>query len=229
MNAACSRRIKAGKRALAFCQAHPDSEPGAALMVAKLEQLIARADEASTVQRDGLVRERAASEEKVKLRLAMRDLAIPHLSQVGREAAREKPELAKVFRYIPGASSHLAFQTAARSMVTAAQTHLERMVKYGLSQSVLDELVQKLDEFGQVVALGNEGRVAHAGATREIHAVSGEIFRALQIMDGRNRQRFANDPMLLGAWITASKVGRTPEPSTPTEGAKPEGGEVKPA
>jgi len=90
-------------------------------------------------------------------------------------AAREEHELGKTFRFKPGASTFLAFRTAARGMASAAQTQRELLAKHGLAQSVLDQFVQLLDQFDAAVALGNDGRMAHVGATRELRAVASEI------------------------------------------------------
>ena len=70
------------------------------------------------------------------------------------------------------------------------------------------------------------------GATRELRAVASEIVRLVRVMDGRNRQRFADDGQLLGSWIGASTVlgskaraGAEPVP----DGGQPAEGEVRPA
>jgi hypothetical protein len=39
------RRLEMGRRALAFCRAHPDTNPAYLALVARLERLIARANE----------------------------------------------------------------------------------------------------------------------------------------------------------------------------------------
>jgi hypothetical protein len=103
------------------------------------------------------------------------------------------------------------------------------LAKYGLAQSVLDELVQMLDQFDEAIVLGHEGRAAHIGATRELKAVATEIVRTVRVMDGRNRQRFAEQEQLLGSWISASTVLGTPRPGTESEGGTPASGEVRPA
>jgi hypothetical protein len=229
MNAQSRRRIEMGTRALEFSRAHPDSEAGTASVVARLEQLMARANETAAAQRNGLIQVRAASARKEELRRAML-VPIAHLAEVGRAAAREEHELGKAFQFRPGASTFLAFRTAARAMASAAETRREVLVKYGLSQSVLEELVRMLDQFDEAVLLGIEGRAAHTGATREIRTVSKEIFRAVRVMDGRNRQRFAEDGQLLGSWISASTVLGTPARSgTEPEEGPPAGGEERPA
>ena len=230
MNRESRRKIEMGTRALEFSRAHPDSEPGTATAVARLEQLLARATETATVQRDGIIHVRAAAARKEELRRQMRDVPIAHLAEVGRAAAREEHELGKTFTFKPGASTFLAFRTAARSMASSAQTHRELLVKYGLSQSVLDEFVQTLDQFDAAVALGNDGRTAHVGATRELRSVATEIVRTVRVMDGRNRQRFADQEQLLGSWISASTVlGKPGRTVAEPEGGPPAAGEVRPA
>jgi hypothetical protein len=232
MNAQSRRKIEMGRRALEFSVAHPDTEPNSATVVARLEQLLARANQLAMAQRDGLIHVRAASARKRELRQQMLAVPIAHLAEVGRAAAREEHELGKSFRFKPDASTFLAFLTAARGMATAAQTHREVLVKYGLSESVLDEFVKQLDEFDAAVALSNDGRTMHMGATRELKAASSEIRRTVRLMNGRNRQRFAADGQLLGSWFSATKVLGQPRPAEPeeeTSGKAPPGGEVKPA
>jgi hypothetical protein len=230
MNSECRRVIEMGWRALEFSNAHPDSEPGMVTAAARLEQLLARAKEAATVQREGTVRAHTATKLKRELQQLMLEVAIPHLAEVGRAAAREEPELGKVFRFRPEASTLFAFRTAARSMANAAQEHRELLVKHGLSGSVLDKFVELLDQLDEAVARGNEGRAAHMGATRELKTMWVEIGRTVRVMNGRNRQRFAEDQQVLGSWISASRVLGTPRPGTESpEGGTPGGGEVEPA
>ncbi|MFL5447277.1 MAG: hypothetical protein ACJ8A6_04445 [Gemmatimonadales bacterium] len=230
MNAESRRKIEMGARALEFSRAHPDAEPGGAEAVARLEQLVTRANETAAVQRDGFIRVHAASTRKKELRAEMLDVPIAHLAEVGRAAAREEHELGNMFRFNPEASTFLAFRTAAGSMIAAAQSHREVLLKHGLSQPVLDEFVRKLDEFDVVVALGNGGRTNRMGATRELQAVASEIVRMVRVMDGRNRQRFADDAQLLGSWISASRVlGNASRAATEAEPGIPGGGEVRPA
>jgi hypothetical protein len=234
MNAKARRKIEMGARALEFSRAHPDTEPGADAIVTKLEQLLARASEVATAQRDGLIHVHAAKVRKDELRRGMLEIPIAHMAEVGAAAAREKHELGSTFRFKPGADTSLAFQTAARGMASAAHSHREILLKHGLAQSVLDQLVQMLDQFDAAVVLGNQGRTAHIGATRDLTAVSQEIARTVRVMDGRNRLRFADDAQLLGSWLGASRIlgerrtATEDEPAVP-DGEAPAGGDVRPA
>ena len=153
MNGESRRKIEMGRRALEFCVAHPDTEPGPATVVARLEQLVARAEDTAAAQRNGLLQVHAAVGRKRELRRAMRTGPIAHLAEVGRAAAREEHELGNTFRFKPGANTYLSFRTAARGMAAAAGTHREVLLRHGLSQSVLDEFVQTLDQFDAAIAI----------------------------------------------------------------------------
>jgi hypothetical protein len=63
----------------------------------------------------------------------------------------------------------------------------------------------------------------------ELKLVASEIARTVRLMDGRNRQGFAEDGQLLGSWMSASTVMGTPRAGTEPEGGTPAGGEVRPA
>ena len=239
MDAESRRKIEMGLRALEFSRAHPDADPGYTGTAGKLEQLVERANRAMTEQREASVDLHVGSVQKNELRRTMRGVHIAHLSQVGRESAKEQPDLSKTFRFKPDAETLLAFGAAGRAMAAAAAEHREILVRHGLAATVLEEFVQLLDRFDAAVVQCNAGRTAHAAATAEIKAVANGIVRAVRVMDGRNRQRFAGDQQLLEGWISASTVLGTPRrgevvPEVPGEDgpgtvSPPAEGEVRPA
>ncbi len=229
MNAQVRRKIEMGMRALEFSRAHPDVDPGYAGAAAKLEQLMARAREGSANQLSGIVDSRAGSARKGELRRIMLEVHMAHLAEVGQEAGLEVHELGKTFRPKPGNSSFLVFRDGAGRMAAEAESHREVLVRHGLAASVLEEFVLRLAEFDAAMALANDGRAKHRGATAELKVVAAGIVRMVRIMDGRNRQRFANDPQLLEQWISASTVLGIPRGSPEVVPAEPEGpGEVGP-
>jgi hypothetical protein len=114
------------------------------------------------------------------------------------------------------------------------------LAKYGLSESVLAQFGQLLDQFDAALALGQDGRTAHTGATRELDALAKQVTQIVRVMDARNRQRFEGDQKLLGSWISARTVlgakrggsvpAETPESGSAGEGGTPvAGGDVRPA
>lgn len=233
MNGPTRRYIQMGERAVGWNDANPDDDPGNAGNAARLKALVNQARALLAQQREGLVNRHAGSSLKVQLRRDMSS-AIAHLSAVGRIAAVEQPELGTVFRFKPSTSSYLAFRTAAQGMITAAETHRELLVKHGLAAPMLASLVQMLEQFDAAIVQGNEARSAHVAATRSLKKVATEIVRTVRVMDGRNRQRFQHDSLVLGAWISASTVlgaPRGPAEESPKgeEGTLPPASDVRPA
>jgi hypothetical protein len=120
-------------------------------------------------------------------------------------------------------------------MQAAAESNKEVLAKYGLSESVLAQFGQLLDQFDAAVTLGSSGRTAHKGATLELRRVATMISQTVRVMDARNRQRFQDDPQALGSWLSARQVLGTPKGSgapAPVDTAAPDtlaGGEVRPA
>jgi hypothetical protein len=232
MNARSRRKLEMGMRALEFSRAHPDPSPGYAAAVTRLEDRLERYTQVAAQQREGLLEVRAATARKLELRRAMRQGHLSHLARVARVAAREVPDLAQKFVFRPGSRSHLGFRTAARGMAAEAQSRKEVLVKHGLVESVLDGLVQALDQFDAAVQNGGVGRQAHVGASAELDAVADEVVQIVNVMDGLNRYRFGSDAELLAAWESASSVLATSRSGTPKpapEATPPTGGEVRPA
>jgi hypothetical protein len=133
MDARSRRHIQMGTSARDFGRARPDSDTGYNVSLAQLDQLVTRGQQAATAQREAQVDTRTSSAQKRELRRAMLAGPIAHLAGVGRLAAKENPELGKSFRVKPGVGTYLVFQTTARTMQAAAETHKEVLAKYGLA------------------------------------------------------------------------------------------------
>lgn len=223
-----------GTRVLNFSRAHPDASPGYAAALSRLEDRLTRADLLATQQREGIFEVRAATARKRDLRRMMQRSQLVHVARVAKVAAKELPELAQKFVLAPDSAAYLAFRTAARSLAAEAQNQKEVLVKHGLADTVLESLVQSLDQFDQAVGQGTDGRRSHVGASAELNAVADEIVQIVKVMGGLNRFRFANDHEALAAWESASNtfgpvhsIGSkpTPAPSEPPAA----GAEIKPA
>lgn len=235
MRAVARRMYDMGVRVVNWANAHPDDEPGFGVLLARLQALVVRMGDVITAQRNGFIDTRAARSRKQELRT---EVAVPiaHLAQIGALAAREVHELGKTFRFRPSASSQVAFHSACRAMLEAAQTHKEVLVQHGLSESVLVEFERLVGQFDAAMRLGAEGRVRHTAATRELETLTKEAGRLVRAMDARVRIRYRDDRPSLEQWISARTVLGVPrgvdEPAGPpvAGGGTPEaGGEVRPA
>jgi hypothetical protein len=224
MKAKTRRKIEAGRRALEFSLAHPDPSPGYATTLASLQGLLARAEELITLQRDRIAQVRGATVQKQNLRRRIRRAQMKHLARVAQSAARENPELAQKFVLRPEQTPYLEFQAMARAMLAEAQSNKELLVKYGLAETLLEGMVRNVKQFDQTMEQSTEARRSHVGASAELDAIGEQIVHLVHLMDGFNRDRFAESPEILAEWASASNVFGPIH----TNGEKPDSQEVTP-
>jgi hypothetical protein len=70
------------------------------------------------------------------------------------------------------------------------------------------------------------GRRGHVGAVAELQAVSDEVMRMVEMLDGLNRYRLAGNAELLAAWESARNVVAE---ARAAEVPEPPAGDVRPA
>ena len=98
--------------------------------------------------------------------------------------------------------------------------------------AAFDGLEHALADVDVALEQGMGGRLTHVGASARLAVVAGDIVKAVKVMDGLNRFRFRDQPDLLAAWKSASKVvdiTRTPAEAVPGGEVPPAGSEVKAA
>ena len=214
MKARTRRRIEMGVRALGFSLAHPDSSAGYATTLARLEDRLARAEQLMNLQRDGIAQVHGAVVLKRDLRRIMRRAQLMHLVRVAELAARE----------VPG----LEFQASARAMLAEAQNQKELLVKHGLAETLLDDLVKSMGQFDRAVEQGSDARRIHVSASAELDAIGDETVQLVNVMDALNRSRFAGAVAILAEWESVSNVFgpvRSAEKPVTLEERPPLGGE----
>ena len=236
MNGDVRRMFEAVSRVVNFSGAQPDTDAGHVVSVERLKAVKAQMEQIAAMQRTGLIDVHTGAIEKRRLRREMLAGPIAHLSEIGRIAGRDHPDLVSKFRYKPSGNTYVAHRTAARSMQAEAETHKEVLGNYGLSGAVLEVFGQLLDQFDAAVKVGSDGRAAHTGATKRLGALALEAGQIVRAMDARNRYRFKNDEQVLGAWINASTVLGRPVAAEDEGGATPApgggtgaGSDVRPA
>jgi hypothetical protein len=229
MNKRTGSRLEMARRALEFCEAHPNPSTGYNAAVADLKALLARSKELADLQLRGVAEVRAATERKRTLRRSIRQGPLVHVARAAERAAREVPELAQKFALARQPAPYLKFESFARTAAAEAEEWREVLIKHGLVDSVLVTLAESRAEFDQAVAQAAEGRRIHIAAAVELDVVGGEAIGILKVVDGYHRVRFAGDPDLLAAWRNASNVIGPARPAQKiepgTEAPKPDVGE----
>jgi hypothetical protein len=187
--------------------------------VAKLEQLVQRAELLAAQQRAGVVTTRGAVEQRAEVRRILQSRLLHYLSAVGKAVARENPELAAQFRIPKPRGGNQTFLTWARGMFDKATAQKDVLVKRGMSAKLLDDVAATLAEFEQTLEATRAARLDHVGATADLQAVLAEISEQVRVLDGLVRYRFGDNEELMGAWASAHNVVGPLKKSSPPEQA----------
>jgi len=189
-----------------FLRAHKTDAVGEGLGLAKLEELIQRAEVLVAQQDGGVVVARAATRQRAQLRRALLSKLLLYLRAVGAVAAKQNPELAVQFQLPPPNASHQALLTVVRGMLEKATAQKELLVSRGMSPMLLEALAGALGEFEKTLEASREGRRNHVGASADLKAVAAEIKEQVRVLDGLVRFRFGENAELMAAWASARNV-----------------------
>ena len=210
MNAKSRKTLAMGKAVLEFSRARPDASPGYTAALTALQQALERGDHSADQQRTGLLESRVATKRKGEVKRTLTQAHLPHLIGVARVAAREVPELEQKFVMKPGPRTYTAFVTAARGIASEAVARKELLVKHGLAESVLNDLLSTLDQFDAAEKQSAAARQTHVGASADLRAIAKEVADIVAVMDGLNRFRFMHDVESLAAWESARNIATAP-------------------
>jgi high-affinity Fe2+/Pb2+ permease len=203
-----------------FLRAHKTDGVGEGLGLAKLEELLQRAQVLAAQQRVGVATTRQATKQRNEVRRALQDKILRYLRVVGRVAGKQSGELANQFPLPPSDATHQALLTAARASLEKATAQKEALVSLGMSPQVIDDLANVLGEFERTLEATREGRREHVGASADLEAVAADIAEQVKMLDGVVRYRFGDDAELMAAWHSARNVlgPFKPKEQTPGEG-----------
>jgi hypothetical protein len=189
-----------------FLRAQQTDGGGEGLGLAKLEELLQRAQVLAGQQRVGVAMTRQATKQREEVRRALQSKVLRYLRVVGKVAAKQNGELANQFPLPPGNASQQALLTAARVTLEQATAQKDLLVTLGMSQQVLEDLGAAVAEFDKTLEATREGRREHVGASADLDAVFAEIAEQVQLLDGVVKYRFGDDAELMGAWRSARNV-----------------------
>jgi high-affinity Fe2+/Pb2+ permease len=203
-----------------FLRAHKTDGVGEGLGLAKLEELLQRAQVLASQQRVGVAMTRQATKHRHEVRRALQSKILRYLRAVGRVAAKQNGELANEFPLPPSNTTFQALITAGQATLEKATAQKDALVSLGMSPQVVDDLAKALGEFERTLEATREGRREHVGASADLEAVAAEVAEQVQLLDGVVQYRFGDDAELMGAWASARNVlgPFKPKAQTPGEG-----------
>ena len=222
MNALLRRRLEMAGRVRDFLRAHKTDAVGEGLGLAKLEELIARAEALEAQQRAGVVAARSSVKQRERIRGALTTKLLLYLRALG--ALGEGTEMAVQFQVPPSNASHRALLTVAGDMLGKATAQKDVLLARGMPPTLLDDLAAALGEFEKTIEATRAGRRNHVGASADLQSVAAEIKKQVRALDGMVRYRFGDNPELMGAWRSARDVlgpfKSKQEPESPAGGSQ---------
>jgi hypothetical protein len=208
MLAVLRRRLEMAVRVRDFLRAHRAEgiQGGEAAALARLEELLTRAEVLAAQQRAGVLAHRGSTEQRAEVRRALESQLLKYLSAVGRVAVQENTELGAHFRLPATRATNQALLTLGRGMLKKATEEKALLVSRGMSEQLLDDLAAALTQFEQTLEATRAARREHVGASADLESVVAEISLQVRLLDGLVRYRFGGNAELMGAWASARHV-----------------------
>ena len=206
MRAQLRRRLEAATRVREFLRTHQTDGVGEGLGLAKLEELLQRAEDLAHQQRAGVAAARFATQQRRQVKRALQRKVLRYLRVVGEVAAKHNEQLAGQFRLPPSNASTYELLTMGQTVLEKAVPQKELLVKLGMAEGVLGELDVTLREFEQTLEATRAGRREHIGASADLEKVLSQIAEQVKLLDGVVKYRFGENAELMGAWASARNV-----------------------
>jgi len=206
MNAVLRRRLDMATRVRDFLRAHKTDVVGEGLGLAKLEELVQRADGLVARQRAGIAAARASALQREGIRDTLQTALLRYLKAVSQAAANENSDLVAQFQMPHLNVSHRVFVAAVRGLLGKAKEQKDLLVSHGMQPSLLDDLEAAVVELEKTLEVTRAGRRDHTGATADLEAVAAEIAQQVRVLDGLMRYRFRTNAELMGEWAGVRNV-----------------------
>lgn len=220
------RRLEMAVRARNFCRANPSTAEAQTAILARLDELLRRADALKVEERTSRLEELASTIRRQTLRRAIQLELLPHLVRVGQLAGKDNPALAGKFNLRSPQATHTSFLTSTRLMLDLGKANAAELVSRGLSDNLLPELDLAVSQFEEAMTTGQAGRGGHVRARENLADVARQAAAQVEQLDGLNRFRFRGDPGLLKEWEAVRLVGPRQPPEPAGLPAGPPAGEV---
>jgi hypothetical protein len=227
MNSVVRRKLDMASRVREFTRAHVGSDPGYPPVLARLEELLPRAEEIAARQHQGRVAARGAQTRRMELRRQLQSQLMHYLVAVGSFASKDQAELSARFKLPDINATNQAFLTSVKALLVAAEGQRELLAKEGLVLASLDEVRQMVTDFEAASEVARTARRDHIGARADLEVTTTEMVEQVKVLDGVTRYRFGKDPEVMVEWKAARQVLGLPQ-----NGATPpaaQSGDVKQA
>ncbi len=206
MDTVTRRKVETAVRVRDFVLAHPREDAGFAVLVAQIQDAVARARQFEADEIDGILEDRAATERRNGIRRLVNGDLLRPLARIGAAAARTTPELAGLFPAPDDNATHAECLALAKRMHEHAVKHAETLAKFGLPATLLDDLGVAVAKYDAITTQQNHARRRHVDAGVQLEQLLVEIGRIIRLLDGYYRYAFRDDPAAKAVWKHVSNV-----------------------
>lgn len=205
-----------------FCASRAAEFPATTLageLVARLNGVIDEMDTHTAAQSSG----RSASMQTTVSKAAARDelrRALEAISRTARALAISIPGLEDKFR-APRSISDQALLAMARAFAADALPLKAEFTRRGMPDDFLEDLASDIEVFEQAINQKIQKREEHVAATAAIDSAIERGVNTVRELDAIMRNKFADDPASLAAWLSASHTQRAPRQTTASPSPPP--------
>ena len=221
MNTVVRRKLEMAARVREFTRARAASELGYPPALARLDELLTRADAIAGRQHQGRVAAQGARARRRELRRLLHTQLVHYLVAVGTYAGKNQAELAQQFRLPDSNSTNAAFLTSVKALVAAAESQRDLLVQRGMAVASLEQINRLVTEFEVASEAARTARRDHIGARADLDVITGQLMDEIKLLDGITRYRFGDDPEVMVEWKAARQVLGLPRTDVAPSARKP--------
>ena len=221
MNSMVRRKLDMASRVREFTRAHAGSDPGYPTVLARLDELLPRAEAIAARQHQGRVAARGAQAGRMELRRELHSQLMHYLVAVGSFAAKDQAELSERFKLPDINATNQAFLTSVKALLVAAEGQRDLLAKQGLVLTSLDEIRRMVADFEAAGETARTARRDHIGARADLEVIATELVEQVKVLDGITRYRFGKDPEVMVEWKAARQLLGLPQNGATPPATKP--------
>ena len=173
---------------------------------ALLDDITDQLEAQATAQSSGKNRLKESSQSKAATRDALKR-RLEAFSRTGSIMALTTPGLENKFRS-PSGLKDQELLTLARLTLTEALAFKTEFIKRGFKPNFIEELDEETNAFEEAITKKIKGKEAHVTATATIDQLIDRGLKCVRELDVIMRNTFADDPVSLAAWLSASHIER---------------------
>jgi len=191
------------QRVRGFVIARKDIEPAYGPALARLEELLKRAEAILTRQHDGQAGARRARNHRDELRRKLQLELTRYLAAAGSVAANGQTEVADLFRLPSANVTNAGFLVAVKSLLIAGELQHDMLVQSGMSPTLIDDLRKAVADFEAASQTARDARRDHMEARLELDSITAVLTQQVNLLDGITRYHFGFDSDVMDEWRMA--------------------------